>query len=70
MSLPNPLDRYDRRWAAELKRVLDAFMGRAYVAGKDVELEAGASVVLRSPDGTRWRIKVDNAGALSTELAP
>lgn len=37
------------------------------VAGADLEVEAsGAGLILRSPDQTRWRVTVDNAGALST----
>lgn len=27
-------------------------------------------VVLRAPNGTRWRLEVDNAGALGTSLIP
>lgn len=34
----------------------------------DVEChKAGAGLILKSPNGTRYRLKVDNAGALSTE---
>lgn len=37
------------------------------VAGADLEVEAsGAGLILRSPDQTRWRVTVDNAGTLST----
>lgn len=37
------------------------------VGGRDVEItDAAKGVVLRSPDGTRWRITVDNSGNLST----
>lgn len=39
----------------------------AIMAGGDIEsLVAGAGVVLRSPNGTRWRVTVDNSGNLST----
>lgn len=38
-------------------------------AGEFESLVAGAGVVLRSPNGTRYRITVDNAGALSVAAA-
>lgn len=35
----------------------------------DVEfLLSTVGIILRSPDGTRYRVKVSNAGALSTEV--
>ena len=36
------------------------------VGPRDVEIgDATKGVVLKSPDGKRWRVTVDNAGALS-----
>ena len=36
-------------------------------AGQDVEVTAsGYGVVLRSPNGARWRLHVDNSGELYT----
>lgn len=36
----------------------------------DIEVIAvGDGFILKSPDGTRWKIEVDNAGAISTSLA-
>jgi hypothetical protein len=53
------------------------FADLAYSRNKDVEVvgepdDAGRRqhLVLRSPDGNRWRILVDDAGVLSTELVP
>lgn len=39
------------------------------LATEDVELSAGKSVILRSPNGTRYRLTVSNTGALSTTTA-
>ncbi|NIO43578.1 MAG: hypothetical protein GTO41_27555 [Burkholderiales bacterium] len=33
----------------------------------EIDVVAHGGLILRSPDGSRWRVKVDNAGALSTE---
>jgi hypothetical protein len=46
-----------------------AAASRLTVAGGDVEVTGSASgVILKSPNGTRYRISVDNAGALSTAV--
>lgn len=37
--------------------------------GQDVRLLVGERIILKSPDGSRWAIEVDNAGALSTTAA-
>lgn len=34
-----------------------------------LERAASQALTLRSPDGTRWRITVDNAGVLTAVLA-
>lgn len=40
------------------------------VANGDVDIAIGQGVILRSPNGTKYRITVDNAGALGTTLVP
>lgn len=35
--------------------------------GKDVEIAGAERLIINAPDGSRWSIVVDNAGALSTE---
>ena len=32
---------------------------------QDIELQPGQKLVLRSPNGARWRLDVSNAGALT-----
>jgi hypothetical protein len=65
---------------AFLRRIIEYLRDRAeltYVRNQDVDIvgqpdDAGRrpSLILRSPDGNSWRVLVDNAGALSTELVP
>lgn len=41
----------------------------AAVYAKDIEIQGSANgLILQSPNGTRYRITVDNAGALSTAV--
>lgn len=65
MKLPIPPGQYDaateRRRNAALE---DEFRG-VLRRGRDVEFSAGERLVLRSPDGSRWALTVDNAGAVS-----
>ena len=66
MSLPRPLEKYDLRWATELTRTLEAQWTQTHRRGTDVELGLNERVIVRSPDGNRWAITVDNAGAIVT----
>lgn len=64
MKAPRPTSSYDARWASELKRVFDDLEQRAHKKGEDIE-PAGGRIILTSPNGTRYILTVDNAGALS-----
>ena len=44
--------------------------GNINVANGDVDISIGQGVILRSPDGTKYRITVDNSGTLGTTLVP
>lgn len=64
MNLPREFD------PAEWKRQLDVLDSEVYKKQKDVEITSGDAnrqqrLVLRSPDGTRWSVTVDNMGVLS-----
>lgn len=37
--------------------------------GQDVRLLVGERIILKSPDGSRWAIAVDNSGVLSAVAA-
>jgi hypothetical protein len=49
-------------------RQLDATARVNHRKGTDVELGVDERVILRSPDGNRWALAVNNAGALVTTL--
>lgn len=60
---PAPLA-YSKAYQDEANRAAElADMGN-HKRGRDVEI-GPARLVLTSPDGTRWSVTVDNAGALS-----
>jgi hypothetical protein len=52
----------------ELARILIAEDEKNYKRDRDIELVRNR-IILRSPNGTRYALVVDNAGALSTVAA-
>ena len=69
MILPNVSPRYLPREEEERNRVLQKADRENFKRGKDVRLERGERLILRSPDGTAWVIGVDNAGAIAITAA-
>ena len=65
MTAPRPPSFYDPQWASAVKRAIDELEQRTHQRGRDVEL-AGGRIILTAPNGTRYALVVDNAGALST----
>lgn len=53
----------------EMSRIIIAEDERNFKRGRDVELARGERLILRSPNGSRWVVTVDNAGALGTTAA-
>jgi len=45
----------------------DADINAEWTFYNDVEIEAGANIIIKSPNGTKYRITVDNSGNLSTQ---
>lgn len=68
MTLPNPPQNYDPRWAAEMKRELEAQLDATNKRGQDIEV-ATSNVWLTSPDGQRYSLTVANDGTLTTAPA-
>lgn len=64
MNIPRPPDRYDAAWAGGLKRELEIESGLTHKRDQDVIIGAGR-LILRSPNGSSWEIKVSNAGVIS-----
>ena len=65
MNLPRPGERYERPTEDRRNRVLELADAQNLKRGEDIELSEGR-LILRSPDGTRWVLTVDNAGNLGT----
>lgn len=63
MRLPNPKPLYTRSAELERNRQIESANALNHKRGQDIE---GSRIILASPDGTRWLLSVDNAGALTT----
>lgn len=59
---------YQQGNEAEFRREVNRSLGRCYTSEADLYIPMELRLCLQSPDGTWHRIKVDNAGALSTEV--
>jgi len=64
--LPNPPLIYNSGFIASAFQTISQSLLRSYQKGSDVELNNAQSLILTSPNGTRYKIEVDNSGALST----
>jgi len=70
---PDPDDRFRlSKWrellTVKVKELLSYFSG-AFIVTSDKEPEVTDSakgLILKSPDGTRWRIQVNNSGTVTT----
>lgn len=65
MKLPQPPGAYDRSYEDQRNRVIEQNQRQSFRRGVDVEL-SDERLIIRSPDGTRWKITVDNTGSLNT----
>jgi hypothetical protein len=69
MILATPKPAYDMADEAKTRAAIAAAIAKAYVRGESIELWPGATVILRSPNNNRWKLAVDNAGALTAVAA-
>jgi hypothetical protein len=70
MRLPIPRETWSRDYQQRLNVELERADAANRKSGRDIELSRGDGVrserlVLRSPNGTRWEITVDNSGNLA-----
>lgn len=65
MNLPRPGERYERPTEDRRNRALELADAQNLKRGQDVELR-DERLILRSPDGTRYQVTVDNTGTLGT----
>jgi hypothetical protein len=64
MKLQRPTARYDERDQIEMRSVIEREDEQNVKRNRDYEVGA-TRIILTSPNGTRYAIAVDNAGALS-----
>jgi len=64
MKLPAPAARYESNREAERNRQIEQADLENHKRGRDLYVAPGR-LLLTSPDGTVWEIKVDDMGALS-----
>lgn len=65
MKLPSPSSRYDPVVEAQRNLLLEQADMQNHKRLADLEIVAPQRLILRSPDGTRWKLTVDNSGTLT-----
>ena len=65
MKLPSPPAQYDPNYEGEKNRILEQSDVQNIKRLADVEVVAPQRLILRSPDGTQWKLVVSNTGTLS-----
>lgn len=65
MRLPNATDKYDPTTINQMNLLIEQADDLNHKKNQDVEVGA-ARLILKSPNGTRYSITVDNAGTLGT----
>lgn len=65
MRLPQPKPIYDAHAERERNRTLELADRRNHKRGQDVEI-GEARLILTAPNGTRYKLSVDNAGNVTT----
>lgn len=66
MRLPQPSPQYEMSRQADMNRTLEQADRMNVKRGQDIELSR-ERLILRSPNGTRYAITVDNAGNIGAE---
>lgn len=65
MKLPSPSSRYDPVVEAQRNLLLEQADMQNHKRLADLEIVAPQRLILRSPNGTRWKLTVDNSGVLT-----
>ena len=64
MILPTPNDKYDRATISQTNLAIEQADYLNHKKNQDIEVGDGR-VIIKSPNGTRYKIAVDNSGNLS-----
>lgn len=62
MKLSRPPQSYDQQNESETRAEIERADAQNRKRGQDIELGQTERLIMRSPDGTRWSITVDNIG--------
>ena len=65
MRLPTPPSQYDPIYESQKNLIIEQADLQSHKKLADMEIVAPQRLILRSPNGTRYVISVDNAGVLS-----
>jgi hypothetical protein len=65
MKLPRPPARYDARFEESKSTEVERELKRSHKKNENLELGATA-IIMTSPNGTRYKLTVDNSGVLGT----
>ena len=65
MKLPRPPARYDIRFEESKSAELERELNRSHKKNENIELGPTA-IIITSPNGTRYKLTVDNSGVLGT----
>ena len=65
-ALTRPGDNYDRGYMNNLVSEVEYRDGQSFKKGERIEIDGGdqTELVLISPDGTKYKLSVDNSGSL------
>lgn len=63
--LPQPPDRYNQAYMQSLVTALARELEQCRAANADITLGPNTALSIQSPNGTKWRVTVTDAGALS-----
>ena len=65
MKLPSPPQQYDPNYEGEKNRILEQSDVQNIKRLVDVEVVSPQRLILRSPNGTQWKLVVSNLGVLT-----
>lgn len=65
MKLPSPPPKYDPNYEGEKNRILEQSDVQNIKRLVDVEVVSPQRLILRSPNGTQWKLVVSNLGVLT-----
>lgn len=70
MRLPTPPDRYDRRHIEDVQREVERADDENLKRNRNIQMPPTAFIILASPDGSTWKLTVDNSGVLTAAAYP